>query len=52
MERRECSSFVLSRLDLDDIEEVVSEPFHKDGPGRPSNSFVFADAIFQPTIGS
>jgi len=24
----------LSKLDLDDIEEVVWEPYHKDGPGR------------------
>jgi len=35
MEKGECSSFILSRLDLDDIEEVVWEPYHKDGPGRP-----------------
>jgi transposase len=35
MEKGECSSFVLSRLDLDDIEEVAWEPYHKDGPGRP-----------------
>jgi len=35
MDKGECSSFVLSRLDLDDIEDVVWEPYHKDGPGRP-----------------
>jgi len=35
MEKRECSSSILSKLDLDDIEEVVWEPYHKDGPGRP-----------------
>jgi len=35
MRNGECSSLVLSRLDLDDIEEVVWEPYHKDGPGRP-----------------
>ena len=35
MERGESSSFVLSKLNLDDIEEVVREPYHKDGAGRP-----------------
>lgn len=35
MERGESSSFVLSKLNLDDIEEVVWEPYHKDGAGRP-----------------
>jgi len=35
MEKGEDSSFILSKLDLDDIEEVVWEPYHKDGPGRP-----------------
>jgi len=35
MEKSECSSFILSRLDLDEIEEVVWEPYHNDGPGRP-----------------
>lgn len=35
MEKGECSSFILSKLALDDIEEVVWEPYHKDGPGRP-----------------
>jgi len=35
MEKGECSSFILSRLDLDDIEEMVWEPYHKDGPGKP-----------------
>ena len=30
-----CSSSILSRLDLYDIEEVLWEPYHKDGPGRP-----------------
>jgi len=35
VEKSECSSFILSRLDLDDIEEAVWEPYHKDGPGRP-----------------
>lgn len=35
MEKGECSSLVLSRLDLDDVEEMVWEPYHKGGPGRP-----------------
>jgi len=35
MEKGEDSSFILSKLNLDDIEEVVWEPYHKDGPGRP-----------------
>lgn len=35
MEKGESSSFILSKLNLDDIEEVVWEPYHKDGPGRP-----------------
>ena len=35
MEKGEDSSFVLSKLNLDDIEEVVWAPYHKDGPGRP-----------------
>jgi IS5 family transposase len=35
MEKGECSSSILSRLDLDDIEEVVWEPYHRHGPGRP-----------------
>lgn len=35
MEKGECSSSILLRLDLDDVEEVVWEPYHKDGAGRP-----------------
>jgi len=35
MEKGECSSSILSRLNLDDIEAVVWEPYHKDGAGRP-----------------
>ena len=38
MEKGECSSSVLSRLDLDEIEEIVWEPYHRDGPGRPPRS--------------
>ena len=35
MEIGEDSSLILSKLDLGDIEEVVWEPYHTDGPGRP-----------------
>ena len=35
MENGECLDCVLSRLGLDDVEEVLWEPYHKDGPGRP-----------------
>lgn len=38
MEKGEGSSFILSKLNLDDIEEVVWEPYHKDGSGRPPRS--------------
>jgi len=35
MEVGVCLGDVLSGLGLDDIEEIVWEPYHKDGPGRP-----------------
>jgi transposase len=35
MEEGECPHVVLSRLDLDNIEEVVGEAYHKEGAGRP-----------------
>jgi IS5 family transposase len=35
MEKTECPRVVLSRLDLDDIEEVVGEAYHREGAGRP-----------------
>jgi len=35
MEKGECSSSILYRLDLDDIEEIVWETYHRDGPGWP-----------------
>jgi len=35
MGKGEFSSSILSWLDLDDVEEIVWEPYHKDGPGRP-----------------
>ena len=31
----ECLSCILSRLNLDDIEETVQEPYHRTGPGKP-----------------
>jgi hypothetical protein len=34
MEESECPRVVLSRLDLDDIEKVVGEAYHKEGAGR------------------
>jgi transposase len=35
MEKNEGSCSILRRLNLDDIEEVVSEAYHKEGAGRP-----------------
>ena len=35
MEKTESSCSVLRRLNLDDIEEVVSEAYHQEGAGRP-----------------
>ena len=36
MDKPEFSCAILSKLDLDDIEKVVKEAYHKiDGPGRP-----------------
>jgi hypothetical protein len=35
MEESEFPHVVLSRLDLDDIEEVVGEAYHKGGAGGP-----------------
>jgi transposase len=35
MEKCESSCCILSRLNLDDIEEVVQEAYHQDGAGRP-----------------
>jgi len=38
VERRGDVALILSNLDLDDIEEVVWEPYHREGPGRPPRS--------------
>jgi len=35
MDKPEFSCAILSKLNLDDIEKVVNEAYHKDGPGRP-----------------
>ena len=35
MDKPESSCVILSKLKLDDIEKVVNEAYHKDGPGRP-----------------
>ena len=35
MDKPESSCVILSKLRLDDIEKVVNEAYHKDGPGRP-----------------
>jgi transposase len=35
MEKHEDVTSILSILDLDDIEETVSQPYHETGPGRP-----------------
>jgi len=47
MERHEGSVFVLSKLDLDNIEEVVWEPYHKRCPGRPPRKLM---GIFKALI--
>jgi transposase len=35
MEKSESSCLILFRLNLDDIEQVVKEAYHRKGPGRP-----------------
>jgi len=35
VERLGNVALILSELDLDDIEEVVWEPYHREWPGRP-----------------
>jgi IS5 family transposase len=47
MEKGECSSFILSRLDLHEMEDVVWEPYHKAGLGRPPRNPV---GIFKALI--
>jgi len=38
MEKHEDVTTILTKLDLDDIEEMVSQPHHETGPGRPPRS--------------
>jgi len=38
MEKREDDASILSQLDLHDIEETLSPPYHTAGPGRPPRS--------------
>ena len=38
MEKREDVASILSKLDLHDIEQTISQPYHKTGPGRPPRS--------------
>jgi transposase len=38
MEKHEDVASILSKLDLHDIEEIVSQPYHQEGPGRPPRS--------------
>jgi len=35
MDKPESSYVILSKLRLDDLEKVVNEAIHKDGPDRP-----------------
>jgi len=35
MEKREDVASILSMLDLKDIEQTISQPYHQEGPGRP-----------------
>jgi transposase len=38
MEKHEDVASILSMLDLHDIEEIISQPYHKTGPGKPPRS--------------
>ena len=38
MEKHEDVASILSKLDLHDIEETISQPYHKTGPGKPPRS--------------
>jgi hypothetical protein len=35
MEKHEGVVSILSKLDLDDIEQTIREPYHQSGPGNP-----------------
>jgi len=38
MEKHEDVTSILSMLNLHDIEETISQPYHKTGPGKPPRS--------------
>jgi len=38
MEKREDVASILSQLNLHDIEQIISQPYHKTGPGKPPRS--------------
>jgi len=38
MDEHDDITSILSKLDLHDIEEAISQPYHKTGPGRPPRS--------------
>ena len=38
MEKPEDVASILSKLDLHDIEEIIIQPYHQEGPGRPPRS--------------
>ena len=38
MEKPEDVASILSKLNLQDIEETISQPYHKTGPGKPPRS--------------
>jgi transposase len=38
MEKREDVASILSQLNLHDIEQIISQPYHKTGPGKPLRS--------------
>jgi hypothetical protein len=38
MEKHEDVASILSKLDLHDIEEIITQPYHREGPGRPPRS--------------
>jgi len=38
MKKHENAASILSTLDLHDIEEIISQPYHKKGPGKPPRS--------------
>jgi len=38
MENCDDVASILSKLDLHDIEEIISQPYHQEDPGRPPRS--------------